>query len=52
LGQGVPVLKLEQSHSGWGRLRAFGVVRSKARAREAAPEVGPAGARVRRMAWW
>jgi len=37
---------VERACSGWGRLRAFGVVRSKARAREGASELEPAGAGV------
>jgi len=38
---------VERSRSGWGRLRASGVVRSKTGAREGAPELGSAGAGVR-----
>jgi len=38
---------MERSCSGWGRLRAFGVVRSKAGAREGVSELEPAGAGVR-----
>ena len=38
---------MERSRSGWGRLRAFGVVRSKAGAREGALELGSAGAGLR-----
>jgi len=40
------VLDVEQSRSGWGHLRAWGVVRSKAGAREGALELEPAGAGV------
>jgi len=47
LGPGAPVLDVEQSHSGWRRRRAFGVVRSKAGAREGALKLEPAGARVK-----
>jgi len=47
LGQGALVLDVERSSSSWGRLRAFGVVRSKGGAREGALELEPAGAGVR-----
>jgi len=46
-GRGAPVLDVERSRSVWGRLRAFGVVRSKAGAREGVLELEPAGAGVR-----
>ena len=35
-GREAPVLDVEQSRSCWGRLRAFGVVRSRTGAREGA----------------
>jgi len=38
---------VERSLSGWGRLSAFGVVRSNVGAREGASELEPAGAGVR-----
>jgi len=46
-GRGALVLDVEQSHAAWGRLSAFGVVRSKAGVREGALELEPATAGVR-----
>jgi len=46
-GRGALVLDVERSRSSWGRHRGFGVVRSKAGAREGVLELGPAGAGVR-----
>jgi len=46
-GRGAPVLDVERSRSSSRRLRAFGVVRSKAGGREGASELEPAGAGVR-----
>jgi len=47
LGRGAPVLDVEPSRSGWGRLRAFRVVRTKAVARVGVLEHEPAGDGVR-----